>query len=146
MLIITILDPSKQKWVNHKGVQKLEEVLNVKETCGYVTFIKTGVRDIGCENYDINVHLVNTKRTSTVAKEQQRNSIIQKQTPIPGQPSTLNYIVSHFIAINAGPIQSILIILFFSISIFFFNSAATSISEKFSRISITHGRFGNNKF
>lgn len=83
----SISDPSKQKWVNHKGVQKLEEVLNLKETCGYVTFIKTGVRDIGCENYDINVHLVKSKR-SAGAKEQQRN-IIQKQ-----QPSTLNYIVS----------------------------------------------------
>lgn len=85
----TISDSSKQKWVNHKGVQKLEEVLNLKETCGYITFIKTGARDIGCENYDINVHLMKSKRCLG-AKEQRSN--IQNQNS--GQPSNLNYIVS----------------------------------------------------
>lgn len=78
-------DASKQKWINHKGVQKLEQVLNFKETCGYITFIKTGVRDIGCENYDINVHLVKSKR-SQGAKEQRNN--IQRQNSEP--PSNLN--------------------------------------------------------
>lgn len=81
-----ISDPSKQKWINHRGVQKLEEILNLKETCGYITFIKTGVRDIGCENYDVNVHLVKSKRSLGV-KEQR----IQKQNA--GPPSSLNYMV-----------------------------------------------------
>lgn len=85
----TISDPSKQKWVNHKGVQKLGEVLNLKETCGYITFIRTGARDIGCENYDINVHLVKSKRLLNV--KDQRNSM-QKQNPV--QPTNVNYIVS----------------------------------------------------
>lgn len=85
-------DPSKQKWVNHKGVQKLDEVLNLKETCGYITFIKTGVRDIGCENYDINVHLTKAKG-SVAAKEERR----QKSNPVP--PTHLNYVVSDICAI-----------------------------------------------
>lgn len=88
-MCIAILDPSKQKWVNHKGVQKLEEALNLKETCGYITFIRTGVRDIGCENYDINVHLVKSKRN--LSAKEQRNEV---QKPNPGQPSNANYIVN----------------------------------------------------
>lgn len=84
-----VSDPSKQKWVNHKGVHKLEEVLNLKETCGYITFIKTGVRDIGCENYDMNVHLVKSKRA--LGARDQPNSI-QRQNI--GQPSYGEYIVS----------------------------------------------------
>lgn len=65
-------DGTKQKWVNHKGVHKLEEVLNLKETCGYITFINTGVPDIGCEQYDANVHLAKPKRLN--AKERRRSS------------------------------------------------------------------------
>lgn len=59
------VDPTKQKWINHRGIQKLEEVLNLRETCGYITFINTGVPDIGCERYDIDVHLIKPKRSLT---------------------------------------------------------------------------------
>lgn len=69
-------------------MQKLEDVLNLKETCGYITFTNTGVPDIGCEQYDINVHLIKPKR-NTVAKERRRSSQTQA---VPQTPNT-DYIV-----------------------------------------------------
>lgn len=81
-------DPTKQKWINHKGVQRLEEVLNLKETCGYITFVNTGVPDIGCDQYDLDVHLVKPKRSSTKARR-------SSQTPATVvQPPNTDYIVS----------------------------------------------------
>lgn len=65
------VDPTKEKWINHRGIQKLEGVLNLKETCGYITFINTGVPDIGCEKYDNDVHLIKPKR-NLKAKERRR--------------------------------------------------------------------------
>lgn len=62
---IFFVDPTKQKWINHRGIQKLEEVLNLKETCGYITYINTGVPDMGCEQYNIDVHLMKPKRSIT---------------------------------------------------------------------------------
>lgn len=54
----------------HNGVERLAKVLNLENTCGYITFVNTGVPDIGCEQYDINVHLLNPKsrkeRTSSL--------------------------------------------------------------------------------
>lgn len=83
-----ISDATKQKWINHKGVQKLEEVLNLKETCGYITFVNTGVMDIGCEQYDPNVHIIKPKRNSGL-KEKRRSS---QATTAP--QSNMDYIVS----------------------------------------------------
>lgn len=40
-------DMSRKKWWNHRAIDKLGEVLNMKNTCGYVTFVNTGVPDIG---------------------------------------------------------------------------------------------------
>lgn len=50
------------KWARHRAIQKLSETLDLQHTCGYVTFINTGVPDIGCENYEINVHLTRPKQ------------------------------------------------------------------------------------
>lgn len=86
-----VLDQSKHKWVNHKGIQNLEEVLNLKETCGYVTFINTGVPDIGCEQYDTNVHLIKPKRFGT--KERRRAS--QSSITLAQPNSNMDYIVSN---------------------------------------------------
>lgn len=86
------LDSTKQKWVTHKGVQKLEEVLNLKETCGYITFINTGVPDIGCEQYDVNVHLMKPKRSN--AKEKRRPS--QPSTTVVQPNPNIDYIVRNF--------------------------------------------------
>lgn len=66
--------------MNHRGVHILEEVLNLKETCGYITFVNTGVPDIGCEQYDQNVHLIKPKRNAS-AKERRRASQAAIVTP-----------------------------------------------------------------
>lgn len=62
--------------------------MNLKETCGYITFINTGVVDIGCEQYDTNVHIIKPKRNSSF-KEKRRNSQQAANTP----QSTMDYIV-----------------------------------------------------
>lgn len=90
--MLYLIDSTKQKWINHKGVQKLENVLNLKETCGYITFVNTGVPDIGCEQYDLNVHLVKPKRSNTKPRR-------SSQTTAVVQPTNLDYIVS-LISIN----------------------------------------------
>lgn len=84
------VDPTKQKWINHRGIQNLEEVLNLKETCGYITFINAGVPDIGCEQYDIDVHLIKPKRNLT-AKERRRAS----QASADSSAQSSEYIVSY---------------------------------------------------
>lgn len=92
-----ILDAVKQKWMNHKGVQKLEEVLNLKDTCGYITFINTGVRDIGCEQYDPNVHLIKPKRYSG-AKDRRRTSQTQNMV----QSSSMDFNVSVLLVLRSN--------------------------------------------
>lgn len=46
---------------NQKAVDKLTENMNLKNVCGYITFIRTGVPDIGCEEFEIDVHLCRPK-------------------------------------------------------------------------------------
>lgn len=56
-------DVNRQKWARHRAVEKLSEHLNLSSTCGYITFLNTGVPDLGCEaNYDVNVHLKRPER------------------------------------------------------------------------------------
>ncbi|XP_055387509.1 protein FAM91A1 [Condylostylus longicornis] len=50
-------DIGKKEWANHKAVLKLKEHLDLENTCGYITFVNTGVPDIGCENYEVDVKL-----------------------------------------------------------------------------------------
>lgn len=59
------------KWSKHKGIERLANVLNMENTCGYITLVNTGVPDIGCENYDLNVHLLKPK-----SRKERNNSII----------------------------------------------------------------------
>lgn len=58
--------------MRHRAIEKLEQVLNLTDTCGYITFANTGVPDIGCEQYDIDVHLKKPK--SRAAKEKKRET------------------------------------------------------------------------
>ncbi|XP_059614204.1 protein FAM91A1 [Phlebotomus argentipes] len=56
-------DMNRQKWAKHRAVEKLSDHLNLSSTCGYITFLNTGVPDLGCEtNYDVNVHLKRPER------------------------------------------------------------------------------------
>lgn len=69
-------DASKVKWCKHKGIEKLSQVLNFENTCGYVTYVKTGVPDLGCEFYDENVSLTRPK-----SRKDRKSSLIGGAIP-----------------------------------------------------------------
>lgn len=46
---------------NQKAVDKVSEIMNLRNVCGYITFVRTGVPDLGCEEFDINVSLQRPK-------------------------------------------------------------------------------------
>lgn len=69
--VFFFLDLRTSKWAKHRGVERLAKVLNLENTCGYITFVDTGVPDIGCENYDLNVHLLKPK-----SRKERKSSII----------------------------------------------------------------------
>lgn len=72
----SFIDSSKVKWSKHKAIEKLNHVLNFENTCGYVTFVKTGVPDLGCECYDENVSLARPK-----SRKDRKNSSIGSTIP-----------------------------------------------------------------
>lgn len=74
LIYLLILDITTNIWSKHKAVEKLSQVLNLTETCGYVTFVNTGVPDIGCEDFDINVHLKKPIDRSSINRERRRSS------------------------------------------------------------------------
>lgn len=55
-------DLTKAKWINHHAISKLENILNLKNTCGYITFVNTGVPDFGCDEYVEDVQLEKAKK------------------------------------------------------------------------------------
>lgn len=58
----------------HKAVKRLKTILNFENTCGYITFVNTGVRDIGCDTYDSDVHLERPK-----SKKQRKASLLSEK-------------------------------------------------------------------
>ena len=46
---------------NQKAVDKLSDNLNLKNVCGYITFLRSGVPDLGCEDFDIDISLQRPK-------------------------------------------------------------------------------------
>ncbi|XP_030372800.1 protein FAM91A1 [Scaptodrosophila lebanonensis] len=50
-------DVRQAKWAAHRAVQKLASHLDLKQQCGYITFLNTGVPDLGCEEYELQVRL-----------------------------------------------------------------------------------------
>lgn len=50
-----------EKSKNQRAVDKLSEVLNMKDVCGYVTFLQTGVPDLGCEDFEMDICLQRPK-------------------------------------------------------------------------------------
>jgi hypothetical protein len=49
------------KCKNQRAFDKLADVLNLKDICGYITFLKTGVPDLGCEDFLMEVCLQRPK-------------------------------------------------------------------------------------
>lgn len=46
---------------NQKAVDKLSENMNLKNVCGYITFLRSGVPDFGCEEFEMDVCLQRPK-------------------------------------------------------------------------------------
>lgn len=92
-----IAEPARANWTQHRAVEKLSQILNLVETCGYVTFVNTGVPDIGCEDYDTNVHIQKPKpRSSLNVKERRRSS----QMSSDGSVNTEHIVSIDFITLN----------------------------------------------
>ncbi|XP_067647466.1 protein FAM91A1 [Eurosta solidaginis] len=54
-------DPCQLAWSNHKAVQQLANYLDLEHNCGFLTFLNTGVPDIGCESFELQVRLKHPK-------------------------------------------------------------------------------------
>lgn len=76
-------DPRQCKWSTHKAVLKLEEHLDLEYHCGYITFLNTGVPDIGCEICDVDVHLKHAR--SKVKTDKVKNNLNQTEK-VPKKP------------------------------------------------------------
>lgn len=46
-----------EKSKNQRLIDKLSEILNIKDVCGYITLLNTGVPDFGCEDFEMDVCL-----------------------------------------------------------------------------------------
>lgn len=46
---------------NQKAIDKLSENIDLKRVCGYITWLRTGVTDLGCEEFEIDVSLQRPK-------------------------------------------------------------------------------------
>lgn len=67
-------DTRQAKWAAHRAVQRLSNLIDLRQQCGYITFLNTGVPDLGCEEYELRVRLKPMQR-------QKRSSI----TPAPSK-------------------------------------------------------------
>lgn len=72
---------SKILWSKHRAIEKLKKHINLETTCGYITFVNTGVHDIGSEFNDINVQLERPK-----SKKQRKSSLLPITEKINQQP------------------------------------------------------------
>ncbi|XP_037940475.1 protein FAM91A1-like, partial [Teleopsis dalmanni] len=61
-------DLRQAKWSKHKAVQKLSEHLDLNHNCGFISFLNTGVADIGCDVYEINVNLRHPKSKTKISE------------------------------------------------------------------------------
>lgn len=76
-------DKEPNKWSGHKAVRKLQEHLDLKHHCGYITFVNTGVADIGCDNYELEVRLRHPKsKLKAWRKENSQKELVPNKTKI----------------------------------------------------------------
>uniref|UniRef100_A0A182QJ28 Uncharacterized protein n=1 Tax=Anopheles farauti TaxID=69004 RepID=A0A182QJ28_9DIPT len=69
-------DDENNRWGQHAAWNGLSQVVNMEQTFGYVTFINTGVPDLGCDNYNPAVVLRRTsdKKNKGPVKSDQREA------------------------------------------------------------------------
>ncbi|XP_055625924.1 protein FAM91A1 [Toxorhynchites rutilus septentrionalis] len=79
-------------WGRHSAIRKLARVLDLERSFGYVTFVRTGVPDYGCDNYDVNVHLVSDKAKTD--REKNKNPLGADTRPKPTRSNTVGSITS----------------------------------------------------
>lgn len=79
---------TRPEFAQHRGVLRMQKHLNFTNTCGYVTFLKTGVRDIGCDDDVADVKLQRPQRRRSSAKGQQQRQ--PQKTSIPS-PTSADY-------------------------------------------------------
>lgn len=51
-------------WINHPAILNVSEFIDLEHSCGYITMVNIGVKDLGCENRDVNVRLGKIKPSS----------------------------------------------------------------------------------
>ncbi|XP_011197048.1 protein FAM91A1 [Zeugodacus cucurbitae] len=113
-------DPRQLEWINHKAVQQLMKYLDLEHNCGFITFLNTGVPDIGCESFDVQVHLrhpknkiktVNAPKSVATTAPSVSNVIANTTAPITvTQPQDLlspadGSEVTSFARLSASPIR-----------------------------------------
>ncbi|XP_055529635.1 protein FAM91A1 [Wyeomyia smithii] len=85
---------SAVSWSRHSAVLRLAKVLNLERSFGYLTFIKTGVPDYGCESYDENVRLTRDKTKNENVKSKAGNPQPDQPKPKPVRSNTIGSITS----------------------------------------------------
>lgn len=81
-------------WGRHSAVRRLAAVLDLERSFGYLTFIRTGVLDYGCDNYDENVHLVRDKSKTDKARSDAATAKPGNPKPRPVRSDTIGSITS----------------------------------------------------
>uniref|UniRef100_A0A182P818 Potential DNA-binding domain-containing protein n=1 Tax=Anopheles epiroticus TaxID=199890 RepID=A0A182P818_9DIPT len=66
------INDEDNRWGQHAAWNGLSQVVNMEKTFGYVTFINTGVPDLGCDNYNPSVVLkrMSDKKQKIAAKKE----------------------------------------------------------------------------
>lgn len=76
-------DAGQAKWATHRAVQKLASHLDLRQQCGFITFLNTGVPDLGCEEYELQVKLKLPQR-----KRQTQAAVASKSNNVPNDQLT----------------------------------------------------------
>lgn len=78
-------DARQTVWSEHKAVRNLRQHLDLDNTCGFITFVNTGVADIGCDSFDIDVHMERPR----VKKKSLPGGAIEVKTPSDPSPAAV---------------------------------------------------------
>ncbi|XP_058829513.1 protein FAM91A1 [Topomyia yanbarensis] len=87
-------DGGLSRWSQHSAVRRLAKVLDLQRSFGYLTFIRTGVPDYGCENYDENVCLLREKSKTDKESSTQTGLRKDQTKPKPVRSDTIGSITS----------------------------------------------------
>ncbi|XP_062553140.1 protein FAM91A1 [Armigeres subalbatus] len=82
------------EWSRHSAVRRLAKVLDLQNSFGYMTFIRTGVPDYGCENYDENVHLFKDHGKSSRERKNSDTTKLDYPKPKATRSDTISSITS----------------------------------------------------